>query len=48
VGPRAGLDAVLKKQSPCPCWDSNSGQPAPNTIPILTEPSRMLIIYGKW
>jgi len=23
VGPRAGLDAVVKRNVPSPCWDSN-------------------------
>jgi hypothetical protein len=37
VGPRAGLDAVAKRQNPCSCWDSNPGllawaTPAPSLL----------------
>jgi hypothetical protein len=43
VGPRAGLDAVVKGKSPCPCGELNPGRPARNQVSILTELARFLI-----
>jgi hypothetical protein len=40
--PRAGLDAVVKRRSACPCQEWNPGRPARSTVTKLTEPSRLL------
>jgi len=38
VGPRAGLDAVEKREKKhCPCRESNSGPPARSLVNVLTE-----------
>jgi hypothetical protein len=29
VGPRTGLDAVVKRKIPSPCWDSNPRSSSP-------------------
>jgi hypothetical protein len=45
VGPRVGLDAVVKRKIPSPCRDSNprSSSPYPNAIP-LSYPGTIIII----
>jgi len=35
LGPGAGLDAVAKRR-PCPCRESNPGNPAHSLVTILT------------
>jgi hypothetical protein len=37
VGPRAGLDAVVKRKIPSPCRNSKFGRPAPILVTVLTE-----------
>jgi hypothetical protein len=39
VGPRVGLDAVVKrhKSHHCPCGESNSGRPACSLVSVLSE-----------
>jgi hypothetical protein len=37
VGPRAELDEVVKRKSPCPCEESNPGRPDRSLVTILTE-----------
>jgi hypothetical protein len=37
VGPRAGLDAVVKRKIPSLCWQSNPSRPARSTVAIPTE-----------
>jgi hypothetical protein len=42
LSPIAGIDAVAKKESiHCSSWESNSGRPARNLVPILTELPRL-------
>jgi len=35
VGPRAGLDMMMRKNS-CPCWELNPGHPACSLVTILS------------
>jgi hypothetical protein len=35
VGPIAGLDAVTKRGSPCPCQETNPGRPARSLVSLL-------------
>jgi hypothetical protein len=42
VGPRAFLDAVVKRKIPSPCRESNRSRPARSPLTILTELSRLL------
>jgi hypothetical protein len=42
VGPRAGLDAVVKRKILIPYRESNLGRPARNLVAIPTELSRLL------
>jgi len=37
VGPRAGLDAVAKKNNPSPCRESHPDRPIRILVTILTE-----------
>jgi hypothetical protein len=37
VGPRANLDAVGKRESPCPCRESKPSRPARSSVTILTD-----------
>jgi hypothetical protein len=41
MGPRAGLDAVAKKENPCPCRESNPGRPVRCLVTVPTELSRL-------
>jgi hypothetical protein len=43
VGPRAGLDAAVKRKDPCPCRESNHGRPGRNSVSVLAE----LFYYGR-
>jgi hypothetical protein len=38
VGPRAGLDAVVKRKIPIHCWDSNTR----STLHMIYVPGRLL------
>jgi hypothetical protein len=40
-GHRAGLDAVVKRKYPYPCWKSNSSHPAHSLVTMLTELSQL-------
>jgi hypothetical protein len=42
MGPRAGLDAMAKRERPYhyPCWKLDPGRPLCNLVPILTELTR--------
>jgi len=42
VGPRDGLDAVVRRKIPNPCRESPPGRPARNLVSILTEIRRLL------
>jgi hypothetical protein len=46
MGPRAGLDAVVKTENSCPCRESKSGSPDRSLGTILTQLPR-LGGYGK-
>jgi hypothetical protein len=37
MGPRAGLDAVVKRKIPYSCWESNTGRPFCSSVITLTE-----------
>jgi hypothetical protein len=37
VGPRAGLNAVAKKENPSPCRESNIGRRTCGLVIVLTE-----------
>jgi len=37
MGPRAGLDAVVKRKNPRPCRQLNPGRPTRSSVTILTE-----------
>jgi hypothetical protein len=37
VGPRAGLDSVVKRKIPSPCWKWNPVSAVHNLVTILTE-----------
>jgi hypothetical protein len=43
MGPKAGLDAVVKGKIPSPFRESNLGIPALSLIAILTELSWLLV-----
>jgi hypothetical protein len=47
VGPRAGLDVVVKGEIPCPSWNSNprSSSPQPSAIP-MSYPGSCKHIYA--
>jgi hypothetical protein len=46
VGPRAGLDVVVKRRIPSPCRDSNpvSSSPYPSAINVYMNPSQKMDI----
>jgi hypothetical protein len=48
VGPRAGLDAVMKRKIPNPCRDLNtrSSSPYPSAVP-LSYPSSVMKAYRE-
>jgi hypothetical protein len=41
MGSRAGLDAVTKRENPCPARESNPDRPSRSVVTILTELSRL-------
>jgi hypothetical protein len=43
VGPRAGLDAVVKRKIPSPCGEWNPGRSARSLVTILTELPRLTL-----
>jgi len=47
VGPRAGLDAVEKREIPSPCRELNPDRPARSLVSILTELPRFPILEDK-
>jgi len=49
VGPRADLDAVVKRKIPWPCWKSKLTHPANNLGNMLTELSQLPCgpLYGS-
>jgi hypothetical protein len=44
VGPRAALDAVMKRKNPCSCREYNSSRPTRSLVTILTELPRLLCV----
>jgi len=49
----AGLDVVVKRKNPSPCWGSNTGLPTHGSVTVLSEPVvrwewRMDHIKNKW
>jgi hypothetical protein len=46
VGPRGGVDALMKRKILCPCQELNSSYPSCSLLMILTEPSQLLQITG--
>jgi hypothetical protein len=44
VGPRAGLDASVKRKCLTLCRESNPGRPAPSLVTILTELPRLPLL----
>jgi hypothetical protein len=45
VGPRVGLDALVKGKYSSPCRESNPGLPARSIVTVLTELPRLLTRY---
>jgi hypothetical protein len=45
MGPRAGLDAVVKRRIPSPCRELNPDRPGRSLVSIPTELSRLLIVF---
>jgi hypothetical protein len=43
MGSRAGMEPVAKRKSHCCCRESKPGRPAPSSVTILTELSRLLV-----
>jgi hypothetical protein len=41
VGPRAGLEPVVKRKYPSACRESNRGRPVRSLVTILTELPRL-------
>jgi hypothetical protein len=39
---RSSLHPVVKRKSPCPCWESNPCHPAQNLVTILNELPQLL------
>jgi hypothetical protein len=37
VGPRAGMDAMVKRKNPCPCRDSKRDHPFRSLVALLME-----------
>jgi hypothetical protein len=46
MSPRAGLDAVTRRETPSPCRESNSGRTSPILVTILTELQQLMI--SRW
>jgi hypothetical protein len=44
-GTRADLNAVVKRNNPCPCRESNPGRPSRSSVTILTELFRLLLYF---
>jgi hypothetical protein len=46
MGPRACLDAVMKRELPCPSRESNPGCAARSSVTVLAELPRLLLDSG--